>query len=155
MKRLYGVFSWVQAKMPEMVASNSSQRFCALLDFQRDLDLLYPSHMGNKNVDGEGFSRPRHSDSCQRSWSDTLSGFLSSSLRLSKADAAPPARPCGVEAARNVYPSTLARSQGQFSPQKLIRIALKRAFSVDGSVTNVKRARFEGCNSIVEPMVCG
>lgn len=149
-------------KMPEMVASYSSQRFSALLDFQRDVDLIHPSHIGKKNTGMEGFSpldrkapghhRARHGDSWQQNWSDSLSAFLSSTFRASKEVAAPSPRPCGVEAARSF---AVTRSQGQFSPEKFIRIALKRAFSRDESVMNVKRARFEDYGSTAEPMVCG
>jgi hypothetical protein len=150
-------------KMPEMVASYSSQRFSAMLDFQRDVDLIHPSHIGKKNTGMEEYSvlgrkapghhRAHHGDAWQQNWSDSLSAFLSSTFRASReVVVAPSPRPCGVEAARSF---ALTRSQGQFSPQKFIRNALKRAFARDESVMNVKRARFEDYGSTAEPMVCG
>jgi len=163
-------------KMPEMVASFSSQRFSALLDFQRDVDLVYPSHLGKKSPSAmdEGFLIPnakanhhrgRHGDThWQESWTDSLSTLLFSSFQRAPSSvpvAASPARPCAVEAARRSslsFTTTLTRSQGQFSPQKFIRNALKRAFARDeapSSSVMVKRARFEDFGSTAEPMVCG
>jgi len=161
--------------MPEMVASYSSQRFSALLDFQRDVDLVYPSHLGKKSPSAaadEGFLIPnakanhhrgRHGDTFwQESWSDSLSAILLSSFQRAapkEAGAASLPRPCAVEAARSSSSfTTLTRSQGQFSPQKFIRNALKRAFARDeppSSAMMVKRARFEDFGSTAEPMVCG
>jgi len=176
---------WLGDKMPEMVASYSSQRFSALLDFQRDVDLVYPSHLGKKSpsVMDEGFllsnanakanhHRGRHGDThWQESWSDSLSTLLMSSFQRAPSSssrspvAASPARPCAVEAARRSSSSSfttrtaLTRSQGQFSPQKFIRNALKRAFARDAAPSSssvmVKRARFEDFGSTAEPMVCG
>lgn len=152
----------IGAKMPEMVASYSSQRFSAMLDFQREVDLIHPSHIGRKGAEARnplerkapGHHRAHHGDSWHQNWSESLSAIMSSTFRAPKeaAAVAPPPRPCGVEAARSF---ALTRSQGQFSPQKFIRNALKRAFSRDESVMNVKRARFEDFGSSVEPMVCG
>ena len=155
----------VFSKMPEMVASYSSQRFSALLDFQRDVDLVYPSHIGKKNAPAleGGFlvpnqakanhHRARHGDntSWQQNWSESLSALLSSTFQR-PATAAPSPRPCAVEASK-----TLARSRGQFSAQKFLRTALKRAFARDDfpSSVHVKRARFEDFGSTAEPMVCG
>lgn len=152
---------WVKERrdrMPEMVASHSSRRIAALLDFQRDVDLMNPSHIG-KNL-GPVHHRAHHGgDSWQQNWSDSLSSFLSSTFRpASKVEAfAPsPPRPCGVQA-------VVVRSHGHFSPQKFIRNVLKRAlFSRDELVVNVKRARTRfdyvgyGSNRSMEPMVlCG
>lgn len=161
--------------MPEMVASYSSQRFSALLDFQRDVDLVYPSHLGKKSPSEEGFLLPnakanhhrgRHGDTFwQESWSDSLGALLMSSFQRapSTPSPAPPPRSCAVEAARrsssSSFTTALTRSQGQFSPQKFIRNALKRAFARDeapsSSSVMVKRARFEDFGSTAEPMVCG
>ena len=147
--------------MPEIVASNSSQRFSALLDFQRDVDLVHPSHIGKKSEafspldrKAPGHHRANHGDSWQQNWSDSLNAFLASTFRAPKEVVAPaPApRPCGVEATRSL---AVTRSQGQFSPQKFIRNALKRAFARDESVMNMKRARFDDYGSTAEPMVCG
>lgn len=162
-----------------MVASYSSQRFSALLDFQRDVDLVYPSHIGNKSPAGftsnpldrksaaaaaPNHHRARHGgdSSWQHNWSESLSAFLSSTFRPSRDNddvvmaMAPPPRPFGVEAARRSSTTyAITRSQGQFSPQKFIRNALKRAFVRDEFTMNVKRARFEDFGSTPEPMVCG
>jgi hypothetical protein len=153
------------------VASYSSQRFSALLDFQRDVDLVYPSHIGKKNaptaLEG-GFLAPgnqakayhhraRHGDntSWQQNWSESLSVLLSSTFQRPAVAESP--RSCAVEARATTTTTTktLARSQGQFSAQKFIRNALKRAFARDEPVVNVKRARFEDFASTAEPMVCG
>ncbi|KAG0606255.1 hypothetical protein M758_9G125800 [Ceratodon purpureus] len=157
--------------MPEMVASYSSQRFSAMLDFQRDVDLIYPSHIVKKDGGMEGggllerkapgHHRAHHGDSWQQNWSDSLSVFLASAFRapreVTPAVVAPSPRPCAVEAARSPSSSSYAvtQSRGQFSPQKFIRNALKRAFARDESVMNVKRARFDDYGSTAEPMVCG
>jgi hypothetical protein len=139
--------------MPERVASQSSQRFAALLDFQRDVDLMNPSHIGKNS----GHQRPHHGgDVRQQNWSDSLSSFLSSTFRASKVAPTSPPRPCGVEA-------VVTRSQGHFSPQNFIRTVWKRALvSRDESVVNAKRARTRfdyvgyGSNHATEPMVlCG
>lgn len=166
--------------MPEMVASNSSQRFSALLDFQRDVDLVYPSHIGKKNPILEGaFANPlllerpqrhggkpsasppapnhhraRYGDnwSWQQTWSESMSALLSTSFRSVPTAPSLPPRPCAVEASRGF---ALTRSSGQFSPQKFIRHALKRAFGKDEPSSHVKRARFADFGSTAEPMVCG
>nr|PNR61831.1 hypothetical protein PHYPA_000255 [Physcomitrium patens] len=151
--------------MPEMVESNSWQRFSALLEFQRDVDPTYPSHTGKKSADEVGYHalagskssrhhRARHGDLWQSNWSDTLSAILLSSSMLSNGSTSSPVRSCGIEVARSFYPHTLTQSRGQFSPQKFMRSALKRAFSTDHSFTNAKRMRFDSYNSMVEPMVC-
>lgn len=158
--------------MPERVASYSSQRFSALMDFQRDVDMVYPSHIGKKNPGGEdGFlnskgkpnhHRGRHDGDMfwQESWSESLTSLLASSFQRqapSRSSAAAMAmamaRPCAVEARSSSF--ALTRSHGQFSPQKFIRNALKRAFSRDEPAAPVKRARFEDFGSTAEPMVCG
>lgn len=153
-------------KMPEMVASYSSQRFSAMLDFQRDVDLIHPSHIGKKSNGMEevsvldrkapGHHRAHHGNSWQQNWSDSLNAFLASTFRTPRdvTPVAPSPRPCAVEAARSSS-YAVTRSQGQFSPQKFIRNTLKRAFARDESVMNVKRARFDDYGSTAEPMVCG
>lgn len=146
--------------MPERVASFSSQRFSALLDFQRDVDLVCPSHIGKKNGPAwdelvpssskPNHHRARHGDnlSWQQNWSESLSAILfqrpSSSSSSYSSSSAMVASSCAVEARR----TTLVRSHGQFSPQKFIRNALKRAFARD-ELPSSKRARFD----TAEPMV--
>lgn len=152
--------------MPEMVASFSSQRFSALLDFQRDVDLVCPSHIGKKNGPAwdelvpskPNHHRARHGDnlSWQQNWSESLSAILfqrpssTSSSSSSSSSSAMVGSSCAVEARKT---STLVRSQGQFSPQKFIRNALKRAFARDEPSVSAKRARFDDFGSTAEPMV--
>nr|PNR51717.1 hypothetical protein PHYPA_010905 [Physcomitrium patens] len=151
--------------MPEMLASHSAQRFSALLAFQRDVDPAYPTHMGKASNAGmdefscpdrraPGHHRVRHDDSWQQNWSDTLSAFLASSFRP-KQKPSPPARPCGVEAMASSSRGTLTRSQGQFSPQRFIQNAVKRALGTTDFATNAKRPRFEDQFHTPVPMVCG
>ena len=133
--------------MPEMLTSHSAQRFAALLEFHRDVDLMNPSHLGETNCTGmePGFialdkdlaSGQHHS--LKHNWSGSLSSFLSSTFRASKLDAVAPSPPtlCAVQAA-------VTRSQGQFSPQAFLRNGLKRALTFsreESSTILMKRAR--------------
>lgn len=148
--------------MPEMVASCSSQRFSALLAFQRDIDSTCPTHMGKTSNAGRdefsflerkapGYNQVHHGDPWQQNWSDTFSQFLPQSLR-GRSESLSPSR--AEETTASASCGTLTLSRGRFSPKSFIRNALKRAFATDDFAPKVKKAKFEEQYSTAVPMEC-
>lgn len=136
----------ILSKMPDMVASTSSQRFNALVDFQRTVDVACPSHFGHRRGEGlrsmDGMKVPpqpppaRH---VSESWQQTLAGFLAPLTSRSSSSRAPTST------------SKEVTTYGRLSPRNFIAKSLKRAFWKADSPVTVKRARVNDY-CVAEPM---